>query len=178
MAEGGDLNLLIKKGTATQDELHEVWEGIIRSSAKATSDLSYLNYFELAKVYAMFAAQYNLIRAHLMILCMEFKQESVNIVQQFGYKITGYQPGSINSEAYALSIQNAFTRTNNLLTKMMTKQKQMKEYVKDGDGGGNSFAKALANITAAIGVPMQSDITLAMYNEFKIIAKQKHAHNK
>lgn len=126
----------------------------------------------------MYAAQYNLVRACLLILCMEARLSAIQMIAPLGYKITGYQVGAINSEAYSQSIQNAFARANNLLTKMKTKQNQMKEYTKDGDGGGATFSRAVANISTAIGFPVGEDVTLAMFNEYKNIAKKKHANNK
>jgi hypothetical protein len=172
IAEGGDYKKLIKKGKYSSDECYAKWEDIIKQNGKHTNDFSYINYFQTVQQYANLIAEYNLVKALLFkVLITDYK----NVIEDVAMLVSkGYNIDKSSQEKYNESIENAFKKSNNLVTKILAKQNELNQYA------GNKETKAtigsmVANLNTAIGFKAADySILLSEYNEYRKIINKKN----
>lgn len=164
---------LLIKGFASDDECFEAWEGILKSSSKITGDLTYTNYFSLTKSYALLVAKYNIVKACLLKVSMVVDRVTVQYLSTLGYQID-----MSSTLAYATTIDNAIRNSNNLITKIATKQKQLEKYL-DKQGETATIGKIVALTNAALNYrAIDVDVLLCEYNEYKEIIKKQNGRRR
>jgi hypothetical protein len=157
-------------GRPTDEQCFTAWEELLKKNSKATGNLSYLNYFNLVKSYALLIAKYNLVRACLLKLACVVDATTITLVTTQGYKID-----VSSTKAYALSLDRAMRASGNLTTKITTKQKQMDAF-HGSDDNAVSIGKIVANTNAALKYrAIDIDVLLSEYNEYsKLIKRMQH----
>lgn len=88
----------------------------------------------------------------------------------------GYKIDTDNLENYYISIQSGLHRSDNLITKMVSKQKEslmQKEIIKSK--GETSCTQLLVNLNCLLGFTVPSNITLAEYNAYKEFLRLKES---
>ncbi len=168
----GDYQRLVVNGQPSSEEVTNAWIAIVRQNAEANGDRSYDSYFQLLKSYTLLVAQYTIVKAELMQLSVVIDYDLVLDLRKRGYKI------SLNSTAeLAKSIEAALKKVSNLVTKATMKQKEMEAMMANQPKSGKvGFEQLMANISTGLGFVVQDDITLARYNEYKRILKDKQSH--
>jgi hypothetical protein len=174
ISNGADLENLIIEGVVSDIILYNNWEDILRKNSKANNNLEFLNHFEAAQKYTMLLSLYTTIKACLMKLTI---CPDVNIIEYL--RTEGYHIDGSSVKAYMESIIAASNLSENLATKIQTKEKELKLYKIESDVSGSiGFEEGLANLSFMIGFSIPDDITLAKYNEYKrIIRKQNGIRN-
>ena len=165
----GNFRLLIKSGIALPSECFDRWEKIIQENNRAAGRHEYSTFLKTYKAYNRLLAEFNSIKAHLLILCYVIDYEAIKFVRKKGYAIA-----LTNSKAYADSIYSAIRRSDNLLTKISMKRNELLKMQPKGDARQESFESIIANLTVELGYSIPDDITLARYNEYVKIIERKH----
>lgn len=162
IAKDGDVSKLLIEGEA---DLDEAWEEIIRKNQQSAGSNRYDNYFEKAQTYALIVHEYILVRSALVYLSEKVDGTVAEMLIEKGYKI--------DPKDYLPSIERAFHKAENLVTRAMSKQKEM-ELLKEDKKGDSSFEEVMANLVVGLGFQVSDDITLARYNEYLKIIKKKN----
>lgn len=182
IAESSNMGKLVKleidRVNVSLNDLYTLWENILIRNSKENNSLEYLNYFQLMQRYAALNAEYNLIKACLTKLYLVVDNKLIALLESMGYVID-----KSSNEAYEDSIQRAANLSNNLVTKIETKANQLRSYIKDGDNDSASFEEVRANISFMVGFNVDRDLTLAEFNGYKKLIKERnkvkqkaHAH--
>jgi len=202
VAENGTYGLLVKEGKFSDDELREQWDSIVEANSELTGQMEYSTYKDLLISYGQLLAQYNVDKGQIMKLCFQVDTETIEDLQSKGYVIQTKgdvtkqmelynqalvsgelndmlivdiqkQITAINSAAYADSLTNALTRSNNLVTRIEMKTKEMERFAKiEGFGKKVTYEELMANLNTALGFCVQDNITLAAFNEYQRILKK------
>jgi hypothetical protein len=175
IVEEYNFRLLIIQGEFTDEECINAWEMILRESSTATNNLDYLNYFETLKAYAILINEYNFIKACLLKISLMIDYTCINYLCLLGYNIN-----TSNSAAYARSIEKNARKSNNLMTKILTKQKELELYASETQGSLTNIEEILGNISEAIGRELDDTIKLARFNFYKnrILNKKPHGRTR
>lgn len=154
--------------------LEEVWESIVKVNAKENNNSLFDYYFTTAQSHTYLVNEYHLIKACLLKLMFRVDKAVIQLLKDRGYKI------SLESQdAYVRSIDAAQSRSNNLITKLMTKQKELERMSRENQSLDKvTFPKAIAGISAGIGFAVGEDVSLATYNEYKKIIHTKNGRNR
>lgn len=174
ISNGASLENLIIEGNVSEQVLYNNWEDILRKNSKANNNLEFLNHFEAAQKYTMLLSLYTTIKACLMKLTICPDVEVIKYLRTEGYYIDGS-----SVRAYTESIVAASNLSDNLATKIETKEKELRLYKVDNDvSSGSGFEEGLASLSYMIGFNIPDDVTLAKFNEYKrIIRKQNGIRN-
>jgi hypothetical protein len=170
----GDLNLLKKdKKRIVGTNLEEIWESIIKRHNDNNGNFDFNNYVDAIRSYAYLLSEYMIIKACLLKLSMKLNYDVVIELNERGYVIDYTTP-----QRFRETLQAANSRSNNLVTKIISKQKEIEKYgTKGGKGAPLTFAKALMDLSGALGYSIPRDITLAEFDEGKKLIKKRHGRN-
>ena len=172
IASNGDTSVLQKTGKPDSKKCNEVWEEIIRQNSKATSNKQYEKYLSTLRQHRLFIKEYTLIKAMLTKLSFVVDKECIDYLNIKGYRIK-----TTNSVEYAESLSEADKRVENLKTKATMKQNEIHEFFKVTEGeakkSSGGLHKTLAIISFHLGYEVKDDITLARYNEYNILVREK-----
>jgi len=175
IARSEEYTLLIKTGTYTKAECFEAWEKILQRQSKLTGDFTYINYLDTLKQLWNLIRNYNIIQACLIKLQFMIDLSMIKYLAQEGYEIKNGPDGTI-----ALSLKRAFQKSKSFLTKIETRQKQLKDFGKTSDG--DSRDSTVADIIAPLvlnGANVDEDISLSMFNAInKTIKRQNGTRNR
>lgn len=168
----GDFTKLIKKGKASESECLEAWELIVKKQEKETGSNQFNTFLSLLKGYASLLNDHTVIRAcllHLMHGPVDW--EVLKILNDKGYEI------KINENGYAIydSVKLGLSRCENLITKATMKQKELQRMFQgvESKRDTHSFESVMAHLIAALGFNVDENITLARYNEYQKILKER-----
>jgi len=170
--KSGDFTKLIKEGNATEIECLEAWENIVKKQEKATGSNRFDTFLSLLKGYALLINDHTVIRAcliHLMNGPVDW--EVLKTLNDKGYEV------KINEYGYAIyeSIQAGLHRCENLVTKATMKQKELQRMFpeKKDKAEAQSFETVMAHLIAALEFNVDENITLARYNEYQNILRER-----
>lgn len=165
-----DLKKLLIKGKASEKELSEQWEKIIRRNYEVNGGFDYINYCDLIEGYARILAEYNVVRSLLIQLMFVVDDNYIAELEEKGYKID-----TSNTIAYAESINRAFTRSENLITRLTMKSNEISEMIAEQGGSkAASFEEIMAGLSLSLKFAVSEDITLARFNEYKKIINERN----
>jgi len=168
----GDLKLLILSHNHTQYKIIEaeiVWDEILRRNGQESGNLDFNNYIDHLRTYAYLISEFVLIKACLSKLTIiPVDVEAVETLTKKGYVID-----LTTSKTFLDSVRRATTKSNNLVTKIAAKQKEL-EKMGRSEGKPLTFAKALANISKQLKFSVDRNLTLAEYNEYVKLLKENN----
>lgn len=166
----GEYAKLILAGQPDEAALSKAWEAIVEENGKQNGDRSYDAYFQLLKSYTLLVASYTVVKASLMQLSISIEYDVIIDLRKRGYVID-----TTNTATIARSINAALSRVSNLITKATMKQKQMADIVASTERTKRvGFEEIIANLNVGLGFVVQDNVTLARYNEYKKILKERN----
>lgn len=175
IAQTGNTDLLVITGSPSDKEIQERWELIVKKNLEANGQSS--DQLDNIKDYVRLLATYIGVKASLLQLCTVNDDECITFLEHKGYRIDR----SCHS-AYVNSINANLQKVKNVLTKLASRHKLITESMKEADKTTplmSSSESMLANISASLGFSVDSNITLARFNEYnKIIKKRIEAQKK
>lgn len=172
IAESGDVSR-VAIGKARLEVCAERWEDIVRINAEVNGSYEYQNYLENCKEYYRLIAEHTLIKASLLKLSYKVDPDLAKYLSSRGYVIRMGKKTANDSDAYAKSIFAAMKKSDNLVTKIRMKQKEMTNTT-NMKGQVKSFESVMGSLSALLGWEPGPDITLARYNEYKKFIKEKY----
>lgn len=146
-----------------------MWEKIIIRSGRETGGLDMVHYFDLLQGYALLYAEYTFVKACLLKLSIKVDFKVIRMLAERGYYVS-----KENGIRYDESLRNASSKSDNLITRLLAREKQMKEFTDSGGQQKVTYLTAIANLNIHLGFTVGIDITLAEYNEYHKLIKQKH----
>lgn len=174
IATYGDLKKLIIKGAAMPDRLALVFEEIVKKNSDSNGSSQYNNYFQLLKDYSLLVADYTIVKALVMQLSVNIYYPAVKEIRARGYKID-----LTNSTTYAASLTAAMRKVDNLITRAAMKKKEIERLQESKEGASSdSFEAILANLSTQLGFAVPQSITLAGFNEYRKILKERNRSKK
>jgi hypothetical protein len=168
LSSSADYSRLIVKGKADVKGCAEQWEKIVKLNNQANGSFQYTAYFETQQDLALLIADYNVIKASLFVLLFETDNDIIEHLKEKGYVID-----TSSQDKYNESIEAATRRSNNLITKIQSKQNELA--LQSGEEGGQpvGFEEIMANMIAALGQHVPDDVTLARYNQYRKIIQTR-----
>lgn len=171
ISSNGEYAKLIITGQPDEDQLSKAWEEIVQENGRQNGDRSYDAYFQLLKSYTLLVASYTIVKASLFQLSFS----SLDFATVLDLEKRGYKISVDTTDALARSINAALSKVTNLITKAMMKQKQMEDIVKGMERTKRvGFEEIIANLNVGLGFVVQDNVTLAQYNEYKKILKERN----
>lgn len=166
----GNLEPLIIEGRSNREELLQAWEEIVRENGERNGDRSYSSYFRLLKGYGVLLATYSVVKISLLKLAVS----PVDCEVVFDLRRRGYQINMSDNTVYAESIRVGLRKVDNLITRIRMKKSELEaQFAVQEKGTPIGFEEIIAKITSGLGFVVQDNITLARYNEYKKILKEK-----
>jgi hypothetical protein len=169
--KSGDFTKLIKKGKASEVECLEAWERIVKKQEKETGSNQFNTFLSLLKGYAILLNDHTVIRACLLHLKYSpVDWEVLKTVTDKGYDIK-VKDGYADLE----SVQAGLRRCENLVTKATMKSKELQRMFqgKEEKAEPQSFESVMAHLIAALEFNVDENITLARYNEYQKILRER-----
>lgn len=170
IAGSGQLNRLLIRGRASNDELVQAFENIVKRNSEVSGNFQYMTYFQLLKSYAQYIAEYTITRAMLIKLAYVLDFATIQAVRRRGYRIN-----TQNTATYAESLTAGLHRVSNLITRATMKRKEIEKFNAPNDNNAETFESILANLSYNLGFIVPETITLAAYNEYKKIIRTRIA---
>ena len=169
----GNVRLLIRSGNPTAAMCANQWENVVKANSISQGKQEYTVLLREYKAYNRLLRDYNGIKAHLTILCYSIQWESIQYVRSKGYKID-----TTNSKTFAESLAVALNKSNNIISKLITKQNELVRMIDENKKAAEhkeTFETLMAALSFNLGYAVADDITLSRYNEYlKIIEKKNH----
>ena len=171
IAETGSYHKLHRSGGLNAESLSDAWEKIVKENNKATGSNRFSNYLVNAKVYGALVADYLMVRSALIYLSFKVDHEMIDLLIKKGYNIS-----TQSSRMYAESLTAALKRVENVGTQATIKQNELKKLTGDKKES-TGFEQIMAMLSLQLGFTVQDDITLARFNEYQKLIKQKDGIN-
>jgi hypothetical protein len=173
--ETGDYMLLAIADDCTLDECFEQWEEIVKRTGDATGEGGYRSYFEKLKSYAKLVNDFNQIKINLTVLYFQIDIDCLVYLRKKGYKIN-----TSSNEKYLQSLNDAMHRSDNIISKILSKHKEIQKAVGERKGSNKQmgFEEMMAHLKMNLEMQVSDDVTLARYNEYYKIIKAKQAKQK
>jgi len=167
VANTGNYALL---GNGTEEQRKKAWQDIIKESGKHSGDMHFDHHFDLVKNYGLLLADYTVIKSALSQLLLKPDQENVDYLRSRGYVIE-----TVPIENYYVSIQNAITKSSNLISKLNSAFKDLtKGNEEEKDSAPANIGQLVASLNFALGGNYGTvGMLLSEYNEYKKIVKAK-----
>lgn len=172
IASGAPLELLIINGSSSREQLVEQWEKIITLNGKLSGNFQYDSYKRLYVGYWNIIAKHLVIRASLLKLCFVIDYETVQDIRSRGYALS-----LASTEAYKDSLVAGLNKSDNLIARAELRKNEIeRDFPKAKEGESNlSFDRIMAELSIQIAPTLVSDdITLARYNEYLKIIKERN----
>ena len=167
IANTGNVELLAKSGIADHTECLYLWEDIVKKNAEANGSRDYLNHLSDFKTFAKLNNDYYLVKAMLMRLSIQFDKGIQEDLKQKGYNIA--EP---DTDDFFTSMLVADKQASNIVTKIKMKENELNR-VASRSVKKFSSDKALANLSVSLNMVLPQEITLSLFNEYKLIAKER-----
>lgn len=161
IADSGEYTLLAKS-PATPEECYDHWCLIIDKQNLTSGSNEFRNYMDQQKAYNSLLSEYNRIKASLTVLCFTVDVDIISFLKSRGYNIV-----QTDSDSYTESINKAWRRSDNLITRINMKFNQIEKMNKNQVRVKTpTFDSIMADlIKEKYNVP--EDITLVRYLELK-----------
>lgn len=155
-----------------EEQCYEAWEKILQRHSRATGDYSYSRYTDTLRSYGDYIAQYQIIKACLLKLTLVKDQPTIDYLEVEGYPID-----TTTDYTFARSLEDAFRKSNNLVTKILSKKKELEMFESKQKQGENfpleEMQKNLAQISSMLGFVIDDELLLSRYNEYVKLARTK-----
>jgi hypothetical protein len=169
------LLVLSGSGSASIDECFDQWEKIIQQNSKINGNAEYRSYYDNLKHYNKLLRDFNLVKATITILYFEIDNSMIDYLASKGYKIS-----TRSNVEYVNSLNAAMNKSNNLISKIEMRYKAIVKANEQSKGSNQqvTFETLMANLTIALGFPLDDSLTLARYNEYNKIIKKRNEQNR
>lgn len=171
--QNGNVMLMARSPLATREGCAKAWEQVVKRQDENSGSNKYHIYFNLEASQGLLLADYIVIKATLMKLSLtdENIEEDIAYLRSKGY--------FINQKKKTQSINAAIKRSDNLITRMQMKENEIKKLQQDGaEKIQISFQDVITDLNFAIGWrAADENITLAAYNRYRTLLKQKDGRN-
>jgi hypothetical protein len=173
VAKSGNLELIQITGKYNPEKCFEVWDEIIKRNAEESGSGKYNSFLDKSKSYNQLFADLQTIKGMLMYLCIRKNQEYIDYLGSRGYKI----PTDKGEEAYMEAVYACMIKSDNIVTKLNSKQKEIVSITEEKPGKEETLAVMLVYLSYALGLSytLKEDLLLAEYNAFQKILKAKQA---
>lgn len=149
----------------------EEWESIIEVNSDLTGQMEFSTYKDLLIGYGQLVAQYNIDKGLLMKLCFQVDDSTIEELRERGYVID-----IAGAAVYAQTLADALIRSNNLVTRIEMKQKELERFHDSVNIERKvTYEELVAQLNAALGFSVNDNITLAAFNEYQKILKRRNA---
>lgn len=174
IARSGDYNLVAIKPGQKPEDCYLAWEEIVKRNSDVNGSFEYNTTFNLVQSYALLVNDYNMVKACLLKLYFKVDNETIEYLKTKGYHIN-----TSGRVAYKESLENAMRNSDNLITKYTRKQKELfTMHEKETEVKPVGFEELLAGLSAELKFPIDESITLARFNEYKKIIKNRQKPEK
>lgn len=174
ISRSGNLELL---GKGTPEELKQAWEEIMKRNGKATGDHSYTIFLMNIKSFCAMMFEFIDIRSKIIKLHYVIDQDMIKALRRKGYNINT----SAGQVAYNESLNNALSRSENIITRIQIKLKEMEKDNKKAESVGEDefgFEEIVAQLNVNLGFNVDDTLTLARFNEYKKIIHKRNSNNR
>lgn len=169
IAGGGNVNKLVREGTATQEQCAQAWERILKQNSLVSGGLEYLNYFNLYKSYDKLIADYTIVKATLLTLMFVVDDNDIMFLKRKGIKIA-----TTSATQYNESLQAGMRRAEGMVNQIVARQIELAKMQNKDKDRKVSAEELLAYISVELGFAVTDNVTLARYNEYKkLIMKRR-----
>lgn len=169
IASSGQIDKIFVKGKLIQEKCIESWEEIVKRNSEENGSFEYDSYKQLLNAYHLLMCRHLIDKSLLLKLAHVIDWEALKEVRGRGYKIVTDPPSE-----YGKTLNNAFSKCNNLITKINIKRGEIERSMPKEKEKGDSFDAIIASISmAAAPMIIQDDITLARFNEIKKVLKRR-----
>lgn len=170
IATNGTYEDLIVSGNATIEQCKDEWNRLLVKLFEKSGSFDYLGYLDNLEGYNSFLQEHNITIAQLLILHFQIDDEVIADLNERGYNID-IEHGK---KAYSASLAKAMIRSNHLLSRIKMKANDMESFT-DGlkDDAPTTYDEVMATLMLNLGFTVPDDITLARYNEYRRLIKQK-----
>lgn len=159
IANSGDYNKLVKRGSYDSDSCFDQWEKLLLIHNQRNNSLSFSNYITLYKSQVYLTQKFNYIKACLLRLSIKPCKKVIELLKDEGYKIK-----TTSIVEYKASLDAAAKKSDNILTKIESKNKELIRVTKSSDSKPTDFYDLLANLSFQLKFQVDKNITLAEYN--------------
>jgi hypothetical protein len=169
IAQTMDLKGLLIKGKASEKELFEKWEELVRENYKLNGGFDYLNYCDVIEGYNYLIAEYNVVKCTLIQLMFFVDDNYISELNEKGYRID-----TKDSLSYVQSINAAMRKSDGLITRMKMKSNEIAGMLpKDGQKAA-TFEEIMAGLTICLEFDLPEGLKLARFNEYKKIINERN----
>jgi hypothetical protein len=171
IAASGKLERLHLSGKLDQEKCTEAWEQIIKRNSQENGSFEYDSYKQLLNSYQMLMCKHLIDKTLLLKLAHVIDWEALTEIRSRGYKVVTDPPSD-----YTKTLNAAFSKCNNLITKINIKRGEIERSMpKDKEkGNGDSFDTIMASISmAAAPMIIDENVTLSRFNEIKKVLKRR-----
>lgn len=171
IVKSGNIALIAKTPCDIEDCLI-AWENVLEKNSRVTGSFSYQTNLDSLKSYSLFLDEYITVKAILIKLQYVVDEDDINWLAERGYIID-----TAGFKNYLNSLYIVSKKSDNLVTKLKSKQKELLKQVKESNENDNtSFQQVIANLSAKLQFSIPETITLPAYNEYVRIIKLKEKH--
>jgi hypothetical protein len=176
----GNILLLVIKGKPDPEICYDAFETIIKKNSEANGNFSFDNTLDLKKVFGMLIADYVAIKAALTVLLFQVDDNLIEFLAEKGYRVETTitdeekKEGKTVSQKYVDSIRQAMRVSDSINTRLQSKQIELDDLT-DKAGRPMGFEELIACVSAGIGFGISPDISLAGFNEYQRIIRQRNA---
>lgn len=170
IANTGSVELLAKSGNGDRNKCLYLWEEIVKKNSEVNGSGDYINHLSDFKTFAKLNNDYYLVKAMLMRLSLQFDKGLQEDLRKKGYNIA-----DPDTEEFFTSMMIADRQASNIVTKIKMKQNELNK-VASRSVKKFSSDKALANLSVSLNMVLPQDITLSLFNEYRLIAKEKQTN--
>ena len=169
ISNSADYSLLCISGQADADIAYDKYEAIIRKNGQMNGTLEFESYLTNYTALAKYMADYNAIKAALGVLLYFVDNAYIAFLNKKGYRIN-----TDTASGYAKSLVAAGRKADNLQSKIASKIKEMERKGVQNSGGPRTFDDVMAELTASIGFNVPEEVTLARYNGYMKVIKDRN----
>lgn len=163
----GNYRLVSKSKIADVDKCFEVWEQITIAQSEALGGNKHRITLDALKAYNRYCAEYIIINS-LLTKCL-YKYDENTLKELAGYGFV------IDKKDYRKSLEICFGRVKQYLTRMQSKELELKELMKENESRGTlKFGELIANASYGMGFNIREDILLSEFNQYMKILQEKN----
>ena len=169
VAQTGNTDLIVISGNPTQKEIDAAWEEITRLNSQSTGRTS--EQLDNIKDYVRLLSKYSAAQASIMQLHLCVDDEAILYLASNGYKID-----TSSNTAYRDTLKSAQRKAANVVTKIESKYKEIMDAAAQADPDTplqSGIETMLAAVSATLGFNVESNVTLARFNEYNKIIKKR-----
>lgn len=169
VAQTGNTDLLVISGNPTEKEIEKAWDEITRLNSNSTGRTNHQ--LDNIKDYVRLLSKYQASLASIMQLHLCVDDEALLYLASNGYKID-----TSSNTAFRESLKAAQRKVANVVTKIESKYKEIMAAAAEADPDApvhSGIETMLAAVSATLGFNVESNVTLARFNEYNKIIKKR-----